>query len=56
MRNLHLKLNSEIKQYDLKIEEYALNSDNKSSFYKYLNSKLKSNQQLTILRSKIMAP
>ena len=50
-RSLQFKLYSEIKLYNIKTEEHALNSNDKSSFFKYINSKLKSNKPLSVLRS-----
>ena len=35
----------------MKTEEHSLNSNNKSSFFKYINSKLKSNKPMSVLRS-----
>ena len=49
-RSLQFKLYSEIKLYNIKTEEHALNSNDKSSFFKYINSKLNSNKPLSVLR------
>ena len=47
---MEFKLYSEIKLYNKKTEEHALNSNDKSSFFKYINSKLMSNKPLSVLR------
>ena len=52
-RSLQFKLYSEIKLYNIKTEEHDLNSNDKSSFFKYINSKLKSNKPLSVLRSNL---
>ena len=49
-RSLQFKLYSEIKLYNIKTEEHALNSNDKSSCFKYINSKLMSNKPLSVLR------
>ena len=50
-QSLQFKFYSEIKLYNIKTEEHALNYNDKSSFFKYINSKLKSNKPLSVLRS-----
>ena len=50
-RSLQFKMYSEIKLYNITTEKHALNSNDKYSFFKYINSKLKSNKPLSVLRS-----